>query len=69
MSKWTKGNFGYNKEYLNGFIIATIKHSNKPGCTLKMNGCKCIEHEFKAVNDALDFADIYVNNLINGDIK
>ena len=66
MSKWIKDNFGYSKEYLNEFIIATIKHSNKPGCTLKMNGYKCIEREFKAINDALDFTDKYVSNLIEG---
>ena len=64
MSKWIKGKFGYHKEYLNGFIKARIKYSNEPIYTVRIIGERTTTKTCKSVNEATEFADYYVRDLI-----
>ncbi|NOR85113.1 hypothetical protein GQ473_03270 [archaeon] len=69
MSKWINGKFGYHKEYLNGFIKARIKYSNEPLYIVKIIGDRTIGRECKSVNEATEFADEYVKDLITNYVE
>ena len=64
MSKWIRGKFGYHKEYLNGFIKARIKYSNEPIYTVSIIGNRTVKIDCESVNEATEFADKYVKDLI-----
>lgn len=69
MSKWIKGKFGYHKEYLNGFIKARIKYSNKAIYTVSMIGSRTVKIDCESVDDATEFADKYVKDLIKNEVE
>lgn len=68
MSKWIKENFGYHKEYLNGFIKAKIKYSNEPIYTVSIIGNRTVKVDCESVNEATEFADKYIKDLIKNGV-
>ena len=63
MSKWIPGKSGYNKEYLNGFIRASIKYYGEE-VIVKIIGNRTVKMNYKSVNEAIEFTDHYIKHLI-----